>query len=58
MPNLSPLNVRAKYALYDNKISTGDESAQSKRSLEKRMAAIGFQIVTVRGDIIRTTPKS
>ena len=58
MPNLSPLNVRAKYALYDNKISTGDESAQSKRSLEKRMAAIGFQIVTARGDIIRTTPKS
>ena len=58
MPNLSPLNVRAKYALYDNKISTGDESAQSKRRLEKRMAAIGFQIVTARGDIIRTTPKS
>ena len=49
---------RAKYTLYDNKISTGDESAQSKRSLENRMAAIGFQVVTARGDIIRTAPKS
>lgn len=24
MPNLSPVNVRKKYALYDNKICTGE----------------------------------
>ena len=27
MPNLSPVSERRKYALYDNKICTGDESA-------------------------------
>ncbi|MGN0583873.1 MAG: [FeFe] hydrogenase H-cluster radical SAM maturase HydE, partial [Ruminococcus sp.] len=28
MPNLSPVKVREKYSLYDNKICTGDEAAQ------------------------------
>lgn len=50
MPNLSPLSVRKKYMLYDNKISTGEESAQSVASLRTRMAAIGCQVVTARGD--------
>ncbi|MCC2830654.1 [FeFe] hydrogenase H-cluster radical SAM maturase HydE, partial [[Clostridium] innocuum] len=27
MPNLSPVAVRKKYMLYDNKICTGDEAA-------------------------------
>lgn len=35
MPNLSPLNVRKKYVLYENKICTGDESAQCKASLAR-----------------------
>ena len=30
MPNLSPLDVRAKYMLYDNKICTGDEAAECR----------------------------
>ncbi len=51
MPNLSPLNVRKKYELYENKISTGDESAQSLAHLKARMEAIGFSVVTDRGDI-------
>lgn len=51
MPNLSPVSVRKKYELYDNKISTGDESAQCKDSLAKRMNSIGYEIVTDRGDI-------
>ena len=51
MPNLSPISVRKKYMLYDNKISTGDESAQAVESLKKRMATIGFEIVSARGDI-------
>lgn len=50
MPNLSPTGVRAKYALYDNKICTGDESAQCRRCLENRMAGIGYQVVVHRGD--------
>ena len=29
MPNLSPVSVRKKYELYDNKILTDEESAQS-----------------------------
>lgn len=50
MPNLSPLKDRKKYELYDNKIYTGDESAQCKDDMEKRMKAIGYTIVTARGD--------
>lgn len=51
MPNLSPENVRSKYSLYDNKVSDGAESAQSTQSLQERMRAIGYEIVTDRGDI-------
>lgn len=51
MPNLSPASVRKKYMLYDNKISDGDESAQRVDSLKERMASIGYEIVTHRGDI-------
>lgn len=50
MPNLSPAAVRKKYALYDNKVSDGDESAQAVAALSRRMADIGFEIVTARGD--------
>lgn len=50
MPNLSPLDVRNKYLLYDNKIATGDEAAESRKSLERSMAAIGYEVVTARGD--------
>lgn len=50
MPNLSPTEVRAKYLLYDNKICTGDESAQCKVCLSNRMKSIGYEIVTDRGD--------
>ena len=53
MPNLSPVNVRKKYELYDNKICTGEESAQCRECLNNRMKAIGYEIVTCRGDIIR-----
>lgn len=50
MPNLSPVNVRKDYSLYDNKICTGDEAAECRKCLEKRMESIGYQIVTARGD--------
>lgn len=51
MPNLSPLSVRKKYELYDNKICTGDEAAECKNCLAGRMQSIGYQVVTARGDI-------
>ena len=52
MPNLSPVGVRKKYELYDNKICTGEESAQCLRCLSTRVEAIGYKIVTDRGDYI------
>lgn len=50
MPNLSPVDVREKYALYDNKISTDEEAAESVSLLAKSMAAVGYRVVTHRGD--------
>lgn len=52
MPNLSPAAVRKKYMLYDNKICTGDESAQCRACLEQRMNSIGYSIKITRGDYI------
>ncbi len=52
MPNLSPVNVRDKYALYDDKICTGDEAAECKSCLSRRMEGIGYRVVTDRGDYI------
>lgn len=51
MPNLSPYENRAKYALYDNKLSSGRESAQNLRQLCESMNSIGYNIVISRGDI-------
>ena len=50
MPNLSPVAVRKKYSLYDNKICTGEESAQCRSCLSTRIAGIGYELVTQRGD--------
>lgn len=50
MPNLSPIKVRNKYMLYDNKICTGDEAAECRNCLEGRMKLIGYNPVVDRGD--------
>lgn len=50
MPNLSPVAVRKDYSLYDNKICTDDEAAECRSCLAKRMASIGYEILTNRGD--------
>ena len=50
MPNLSPVNVREKYSLYDNKICTGEEAAECQNCLRNRMNSIGYEIVEDRGD--------
>ena len=53
MPNLSPLDTRVKYSLYNNKLSSGAESAQGKAILEDKINSIGYRIVTDRGDYKR-----
>lgn len=50
MPNLSPVDVRKKYELYDNKICTGEEAAECRWCLDARMEGIGYRIVVDRGD--------
>ncbi len=50
MPNLSPIDVRKKYELYEGKIATGQESAQCVAELKERMNAIGYEVVVSRGD--------
>ncbi|MGL4987040.1 MAG: [FeFe] hydrogenase H-cluster radical SAM maturase HydE [Treponemataceae bacterium] len=50
MPNLSPLNVRKKYLLYDNKIAIGTESAEGIELQKKNMATIGYELTGQRGD--------
>lgn len=51
MPNLSPHSVRKKYELYNNKLISGNESAQEIENLKNSMKNIGYEIVTDRGDI-------
>ena len=50
MPNLSPTDVRGKYLLYDGKICTGDESAECRSCMERRMERIGYHVCVDRGD--------
>lgn len=50
MPNLSPLEVRNKYLLYDNKICTGDEAAECRACVQRRIENIGYELVVDRGD--------
>lgn len=55
MPNLSPRKYRAQYAIYDNKIATGEEAAESRSALERRMNSIGRRLLTARGDFCAET---
>ncbi len=50
MPNLSPSDVRAKYAIYDGKASWGSEAAEGLRLLEEELQQIGYHIDYGRGD--------
>ncbi len=50
MPNLSPLNVRDNYTLYDNKANTGLEAVEGLAALERELATIGCRISKARGD--------
>ena len=50
MPNLSPVENRSQYALYDNKAALGAESVQGIKLLEDELASIGYHIDWSRGD--------
>lgn len=52
MPNLSPVSVRKKYSLYDNKLCTGEEAAESINDLRKRIESAGYEVSQERGDAI------
>ena len=50
MPNLSPSDIRAKYAIYENKASWGKEAAEGLSALEAELQTIGYHIDYARGD--------
>jgi biotin synthase len=52
MPNLSPSDVRAKYAIYENKASWGKEAAEGLSALETELNTIDYHIDWSRGDYI------
>ena len=50
MPNLSPQDTRALYSIYNNKLSTGSEAAETVADIRARLLAIGFNAPIDRGD--------
>lgn len=50
MPNLSPQDTRILYSIYNNKLATGSEAAETVADMRARMAAIGMEMPTERGD--------
>ena len=50
MPNLSPVSVRKKYMLYNDKLTTDEEAAENLKLLKKSMENIGYFITANRGD--------
>lgn len=52
MPNLSPYELRGKYTLYDNKLSTGCEAYEYHKSLEDAINNLGLSVDYSRGDNI------
>lgn len=50
MPNLSPSDIRAKYAIYENKASWGKEAAEGLKALDEELHTIGYHIDYARGD--------
>jgi len=52
MPNLSPVDTRKKYLLYDSKIGTEDEPQNAREKIDKQMQVIGYEVITARGDYV------
>ena len=53
MPNLSPVGVRKKYAIYDDKICIGEKSAQCRFCLQRRVCNAGYEFSLDVGDAKR-----
>ncbi|GHV50833.1 hypothetical protein FACS1894216_03720 [Synergistales bacterium] len=51
MPNLSPVKVRKLYELYEDKICTGEEAAECRFCLDRRVQFAGYKIAVNRGDV-------
>lgn len=52
MPNLTPVQQRKLYTLYDGKKSTGTEAAEGYRTLCAKLTSAGYAIESTRGDHI------
>ena len=50
MPNISPMSVRRKYMLYDNKLNADTETEAAYEAVKSSMKAIGYEVVCDRGD--------
>lgn len=57
MPNLSPSDVRAKYELYNNKLSIGAEAAEGLAALKESLFKLGYEITVDRGDVKHAADK-
>ncbi len=51
MPNLSPTGVRKLYTLYENKIHTDAEAAQSLELLKEKVQSAGYRVVIDIGNV-------
>lgn len=52
MPNLTPIERREDYSLYNNKLSVGAESAEGLAELKAKISQLGYTVVSDRGDFI------
>lgn len=50
MPNLSPRSHRSQYSIYDNKLATGSEAAESADDIRSRLRQLGSDPSPDRGD--------
>ncbi len=50
MPNISPMQNRKDYTLYDGKICIEDKAEDCKHCLASRVAARGYELISARGD--------
>ena len=50
MPNLSPMDAREKYLLYDGKYTAANDALEFLNDLKESMKQIGYEVVTARGD--------
>ncbi len=53
MPNLSPRPLRKLYSLYEDKIATDEEAAESVELLKTQVAEAGYSVVVDKGDVRR-----